>query len=174
MNIMRRVLGILLLVLTIVSCQQSQKIGYVDNGVLINDYQEKKDIEAKLQTKIAAYEKRRDSLGQAFQLEVKEAELKSRKMSQANLQKLQQELQQKNQVITQRLQFEQQQIAQESQSLNDSLISKVRAFVKDFGKTNGYNFILGSNEAGSVMFGEETADLTEKVLEALNTAYKKN
>ncbi|TJY34786.1 OmpH family outer membrane protein [Pontimicrobium aquaticum] len=169
---MKKIIIIALVVLSVVSCQQSQKIGFVDNSVLINDYQEKKDIEAKLKTKIAAYEKKRDSLSQAFQLEIKDAELKARKMSQANLQKLQQEFQQKEQIISQQLQFEQQQIAQESQSKNDSLIKKVRAFVKDYGKTNGYSFILGSNEAGSVMYGTETSDLTQTVLDALNEAYK--
>jgi outer membrane protein len=171
---MKNLVYVVLVILAFTSCQQSQKIGFVDNSVLINDYQEKKDIETKLQGKIAVYEKRRDSLSQAFQIEVKEAELKSRKMSQANLQKLQQELQQKNQVISQRLQFEQQQISQESQSQNDSLIKKVRAFVKKYGETNGYNFILGSNEAGSVMFGNEDSDLTQNILEALNRAYKKD
>lgn len=169
---MKKILSIAIVVLSVASCQQTQKIGFVDNSVLINDYQEKKDIEARLKTKIAAYEKRRDSLSQAFQLEIKDAELKARSMSQANLQKLQQEFQQKDQLISQQLQFEQQQIAQESQSKNDSLIKKVREFVKEYGKTNGYNFILGSNEAGSVMYGTETADLTQTILDALNEAYK--
>ena len=165
------VIGLLLL---IASCKQEQKIGFVDNGVLINDYLEKKDIEAKLQTKISAYDKRRDSLSQAFQLEIKEAEVKARRMSQADLQKLQQELQQKEQLIAQRLQFEQQQIAQESQAQNDSLIKKVKAFVNNYGEKNGYDFILGSNEAGSVMYGTVDSDLTQTILEALNVAYKKN
>ena len=165
------VIGLLLL---IASCKQEQKIGFVDNGVLINDYLEKKDIEAKLQTKISAYDKRRDSLSQAFQLEIKEAEVKARRMSQADLQKLQQELQQKEQLIAQRLKFEQQQIAQESQAQNDSLIKKVKAFVNDYGEKNGYDFILGSNEAGSVMYGNVDLDLTQTILEALNIAYKKN
>ncbi len=164
--------GILMLVIS--SCQENQKIGYVDNSVLINDYLEKKDIEAKLQTKIAAYEKRRDSLSQAFQLEIKEAEVKARRMSQANLQKLQQELQQREQIISQRLQFEQQQIAQESQTQNDSLVQKVKNFVKEYGQTNGYKFILGSNEAGSVMYGDEASDLTQVILEALNASYTNN
>lgn len=171
---MKHLVYVVFAALVFTSCQQSQKIGYVDNSILINDYLEKKDIEAKLQGKIAAYEKRRDSLSQVFQLEVKEAEVKSKNMSQANLQKLQQEFQQKNQVISQRLQFEQQQITQESQSQNDSLIKKVRAFVKGYGNDNGYAFILGSNEAGSVMFGKEESDLTQIILEALNTAYKKD
>ena len=169
---MKKLLSIVIIVLSVASCQQSQKIGFVDNSVLINDYQEKKDIEVKLKSKIEVYEKRRDSLSQAFQLDVKAAEVKARSMSQANLQKLQQEFQQKEQIISQQLQFEQQQIAQESQSKNDSLIKKVRDFVKDYGKTNGYSFILGSNEAGSVMYGTEEVDLTQTILDALNEAYK--
>jgi len=170
---MKKLLSIIIIVLSVASCQESQKIGFVDNSVLINDYQEKKDIEANLKGKIEMYEKRRDSLSQAFQLDVKAAEVKARSMSQANLQKLQQEFQQKEQIISQQLQFEQQQIAQESQSKNDSLIKKVRDFVKDYGKTNGYSFILGSNEAGSVMYGTEEVDLTQTILDALNEAYKK-
>jgi outer membrane protein len=171
---MKNIVVAIIVIFTFASCQQTQKIGFVDNSKLINEYQEKIDIQDKLQAKIKTYEAKRDSVRQAFQLEINEAELKSRKMSQADLQKLSQELQQKDQVIAQRDQFEQQQIAQESQAQNDSLIKKVRNFVKDYGTKNGYDFILGSNEAGSVMYGNETSDLTQVILEALNAAYKKN
>jgi outer membrane protein len=171
---MKNIVVAIIVIFTFASCQQTQKIGFVDNSKLINEYQEKIDIQDKLQAKIKTYEAKRDSIRQAFQLEINEAELKSRKMSQADLQKLSQELQQKDQVIAQRDQFEQQQIAQESQAQNDSLIKKVRNFVKDYGTKNGYDFILGSNEAGSVMYGNETSDLTQVILEALNAAYKKN
>ena len=171
---MKNIIIVLIAVLTLASCQQSQKIGFVDNSKLINEYQEKIDIQDKLQAKIKKYETRRDSVRQAFQLEINEAELKSRKMSQADIQKLSQELQQKDQMMSQRDQFEQQQIAQESQAQNDSLIKKVRNFVKDYGTKNGYDFILGSNEAGSVMYGKEASDLTQEILDALNAAYKKN
>jgi len=171
---MKNIVFVIITVLTFASCQQSQKIGFVDNAKLINEYQEKIDVQDKLQAKIKVYEQKRDSLRQAFQLEINEAELKSRKMSQANLQKLSQELQQKDQMISQRDQFEQQQIAQESQAQNDSLIKKVKAFVKDYGTKNGYDFILGSNEAGSVMHGKAESDLTQIILDALNSAYKKD
>jgi outer membrane protein len=95
-------------------------------------------------------------------------------MSQADVQKLSQELQQKEQVLSQRVQFEQQQIAQESQTLNDSLIKTVKNFVRAYGKSNNYNYILGSNEAGSVLYGEESSDLTQEILKALNDGYVKN
>lgn len=95
-------------------------------------------------------------------------------MSQANIQKLSQELQQREQVLSQRLQFEQQQIAQESQTLNDSLIKKIKDFIKDYGAKNYYSYILGSNEAGSVLFGKEESNLTQTILDLLNATYKKD
>lgn len=171
---MKKIFSFTVMILTLISCQQEVKIGYVDNAELINEFQEKKDAEVVLQAKVTAYEKRRDSLSQAFQLELQDAEIKSRSMSQTDVQKLQQEFQQKEQVIAQRLQFEQQQIAQESQAKNDTLVKKVKDFVKDYGAKNGYNFILGSNEAGSVMYGKEAYDLTKTISDALNVKYKKD
>ena len=41
-------------------------------------------------------------------------------------------------------------------------------------KSNNYNYILGSNEAGSVLYGEESSDLTQEILKALNDGYVKN
>ena len=170
---MKKLAIVFLTIISLTACQQ-QKIGFVDNGVLINEYQERKDVEATLNTKIEAFKIRTDSLRSAFELEIKEAELKARKMSQSAIQKLSQELQQKEQVLSQRVQFEQQQIAQESQTLNDSLITKVKNFVKAYGESNNYTYILGSNEAGSVMYGEESSDLTQEILKALNLNYTKD
>ena len=169
---MKRIITILVILITFASCQQQQKIAFVDNSKLINDYQEKKDIEAKIQLKINAFQKRTDSLRQAFQLEVNEAELKAKRMSQSAIQDLMKEFQQREQLLSQRVQFERQQIAQESQSKNDSLILKVRSFIGDYAKSNGYDYILGSNEAGSVMFGKEDSDITEVIIEAINADYK--
>ncbi|MDG1374073.1 MAG: OmpH family outer membrane protein [Flavobacteriaceae bacterium] len=168
---MKKLSIIFLTIIGLTACQQ-QKIGFVDNGELINEYQERKDVEAKLNTKIEAFKIRTDSLRSAFELEIKEAELKARKLSQSAIQKLSQDLQNKEQVLSQRVQFEQQQIAQESQTLNDSIINRVKDFVEAYGKLNNYNYILGSNEAGSVLYGEEASDLTQEILEALNESYR--
>ena len=169
---MKNIVYVVFAVLIFTSCQQSEKIGFVDNAKLINDYQEKIDIEAKLKIKIAAFQKRTVSLGKVFRFDVNEAELKAKRMSQTEIQKLSQELQQRDQILSQRVQFEQQQIAQESQTQNDSLIKKIKDFIKDYGIKNGYSYILGSNEGGSVMFGKKENDLTQTILDLLNTAYK--
>ena len=82
-------------------------------------------------------------------------------------------LQQKQQVLQQQMQFEQQQLGQAFQTEIDSLIVKVKDFVKDYGKTNNYTYILGTSDAAaSVLYGSEENDLTQTILDALNANYE--
>jgi outer membrane protein len=55
----------------------------------------------------------------------------------------------------------------------DSVISKVNAFVEGYGKDNGYTFIFGKNQAGSVMYGAEAKDITVEITKAINAAFGK-
>ena len=83
-------------------------------------------------------------------------------------------LQQKQQQLQQQMQVEQQQLTQAFQADIDSVIVKVKTFVNNYGKTNGYNYILGTSEAAAtVMYGVEESDLTKTILDALNADYKK-
>ena len=172
---MKKICVIVVLMLLITSCQEQQKIAFVDNGKVINDYQEKLDIEEKYKGKDAVFQKRRDSLIGAHNLELEAAKIKAQRMSQSALQKLSQELQQKEGLLGQQLQFEQQQLQQAFNTEIDSAIAKVKNYVKDYGKKNGYTYILGTSDASStVMFGDETKDLSKTILDALNAEYKKD
>lgn len=164
------VFGLLLLA----SCQDQMKTGFIDNSKLINDYQKKKDVEAAFKTKIEAFDKKVESIGQEFQIEAQAFQQKAATMAQKDAQEQYQILGQKQQRLQQQFQAEEQLIQKESQTQIDTLIKEVRAFVKDYGKKNGYTYILGSNEAGSVLYGEESKDLTKEILEELNKSYKKD
>jgi outer membrane protein len=72
---MKKILYAALVILTFAFCQQTEKIGYVDNSKLINDYQEKIDIEEKIKIKITPFQKRTDSLRKVFQLDVNEPKM---------------------------------------------------------------------------------------------------
>ena len=56
---MKNILYVAIVLMAFTSCQKEQKIGYIDNGKVINDYQGKKDLEAKFQAKDAAFQKSR-------------------------------------------------------------------------------------------------------------------
>ena len=161
--------GIILLGFT--SCQD--KVAFVDNTKLLNEYQEKKDIESKLKEQISKYEKKRDSISQAFQLEAKNFEAQAQNLAQNVAQKKYNELMQKSQILQQHLQQEEHKIQLESQTQMDSLLTKVKKFIKEYGKEKGYTFILGANEGGSVLYGNEKKDITNELVKSLNDKYKK-
>ncbi|WP_299883623.1 OmpH family outer membrane protein [uncultured Lacinutrix sp.] len=155
------------------SCQQ-QKIGYVDNGEVINEIQEKKDIESKYTLLDESFKKRADSIGNIYRGQFQALQAKSARLSQAKQQEMMQPLQIKAQQFQQQMQAEQQQMQKAYQVEIDSVISNMKSFVKDYGKTNGYDYILGTNESiGTVLFAKEGTDLSKKIIEEINTQYKK-
>ena len=165
----RIILGLALL--TIVSCTQ-EKIGYVDNVKLMQDYQEKIDIEAKFKVKADALTKKRDSISQAFQIEAQAFQVKAQSMPQQKAQEEYAAFQQKGQFIGQQLQQEDQILQQEGQVEMDSVISHVKKEIEAYGKAQGFSYILGGGEGGSVLYGTDTNDLTDEIVKMLNDKYK--
>ncbi|WP_350289528.1 OmpH family outer membrane protein [uncultured Croceitalea sp.] len=159
-------------VVLIAACQQN-KIGYVDNLKLMDGYQEKIEIEAKFKTKAEALTKKRDSISQAFQIEVQAFQSKAQKMSQAKAQEEYGLIQQRGQFMGQQLQQEEQAMQAAGQVEMDSVVSKVKREIKAYGKANGYTYILGGGDGGSVLYGTDSQDLTDEVLKILNDSYKK-
>ena len=151
---------------------KSKKIGFINNGDVIDNYQMKKDIEANYKIRNEVFTKRMDSIDREFQVEVKAFQLAQSKMSQKTAQEKYNELGQKNQQLTQSFQQNQAVLQQGYNKEMDSVIKTVNAFVRDYGKTNGYAFILGQNEVGSsVIYGEEASDLTKIITDALNAEF---
>lgn len=169
---MKNILVVAILAILFVSCQQ-QKIGYIDTGEIVNEYQEKKDLEEEFKGKKEQLDKKNDSISKAFQLEVQAFQVASKKMSQKKAQETYQELGQKQQLLQQQIQFSEQQFGQSFNAELDSVIIRVKDFAKDYGKQNGYSYILGTSEAtSSVIYGEEANNLTKTILDALNASYK--
>ena len=168
---MKKVVALVAVIL-LASCQQN-KIGFVDNIKVMDAYQEKQDVEAKFKTKADALNKKRDSISQAFQIEVQAFQAKAQRMAQQKAQEEYGVIQQRGQFMGQQLQQEEQQLQAAGQVEMDSVVSVVREKIKEYGKTNGYTYILGGGNGGSVLYGAEAQDLTQEMIKILNEEYKK-
>ena len=165
-------IGLILCAVLMAGCQQD-KIGYVDTVELMEKSKEKIDIEAKYQLKSTNLNKKRDSISQAFQLEAQALQAKTSSMTQKKAQEEYELLQQRGQFIGQQLQQEEQQLQQQGQAEMDSLVNKVKQQISTYGKDNGYTYILGGGEGGTVLYGQEKEDLTETILKIVNDSYQK-
>ncbi len=160
-------LALSVIILTAVACKQD-KIAFVDNIRLMDGYKEKIVVEAQFTAQKSAFNKKRDSISQVFQAEAQAIETQLNGMSEQKAQETYAMLQQRGQRIGQQLQQEEQQMQLQGQTEMDSVIQKVKREIKAFGKANGYTYILGGGEGGSVLYGSEAKDVTDEILAALN------
>jgi len=166
-------LGIIaILAISLISCTQT-KIAYVDVEEIMKEYKGTKDTEATMKVKSEKLKAELDSLVIGWETKAREYQQKAPKMSAKNRAEREQVLMQEQQAIGQRQQTVQQQVQTEGQESLKTLSKEINDFVKNYAKEKGYNFVLGtSGDSGTVMYGEEKADITDDVLVQLNKSYK--
>jgi outer membrane protein len=174
---MKKALVIIALSILVVSCGKTAEVkevktAYVDTSVLMKEYTEAKDLEAK-------YKAQAEEKGRQLQAEItrfKQDAANFQSQAQANGQSWAQqrgaELQKREQQLGYAQQALSQQLQQESGVEMDSLVSGVKKFIKEYGKKNGYSYIYGTGDAATVLYAEEKYDITKDIIKALNDKYK--
>jgi outer membrane protein len=174
---MKKALVIIGLSILAVSCTKTAEVkevktAYVDTSVLMKEYTEAKDLEAK-------YKAQAEEKGRQLQAEItrfKQDAANFQSQAQANGQQWAQqrgaELQKREQQLGYAQQALSQQLQQESGVEMDSLISGVKKFIKDYGKKNGYAYIYGTGDAASILYAEDKFDITKDIIKELNDKYK--
>jgi outer membrane protein len=167
---MKKIILATALAAILVSCDK-QKTGFVNTETIVKEYKEMSDTQE-------LYAKKNDEMSSALDIKIQEFQIKADlyqkngpSMNRSEREKKEEELMMLRQQIQQEQQTGSRQLQQESQAAIDSVIKKVKARVKEYGEKNGYDYIYGQNDAGSVMFGKAEYDLTDEVLKELNDNY---
>jgi outer membrane protein len=168
---MKKIIIALVAIVSLASCTQA-KFGVVNTEKLIKEYKETVDAEATIKEKSEKTQKDLEHLYQAFQAKVTDYQKNVRKMSAKVRAQKEQELGQEQQVLQQKQQQAQYQVQNDGQEAIKKIAEKVNAYIKDYGKNNGYQIIFGTVDLnGAVMFNEDKIDLTDVILKALNDQY---
>ncbi|MEH6407806.1 MAG: OmpH family outer membrane protein [Leeuwenhoekiella sp.] len=168
---MKKIVALVFLALVIVSCDK-QKTGFVNTEKIVKDYTEMTEAQSKYTKLNQDMMGDLESKAQSYQMKIDEYQKSGSSMSSSEREKKEQELIGERQQLQQEQQMRSRQLQQESQSAIDTIIKKVKDHVSDYGKKNGYDYIYGQNDAGSILYGKEENDLTDEVLKELNDAYK--
>jgi len=170
---MKKILILLFFVVAFSSCTEQTKIAYVDVEELMKEYKGTKEAEATMKVKSESLQKELDSLISGWQNKARIYQEKSKGLSAKVRAEREQLLMQEQQQINQRQQAVQQQVQAEGQKSLETLSKEINDFVKNYAKEKGYNFVLGTTASnGTVMYGEEKADITDDVLVRLNKGFK--
>ena len=58
-----------------------------------------------------------------------------------------------------------------AQQYSDQIWKQINQYVADYGKENGYDYLLGATGQGNIMFAKEKEDITKEVLDYINKKY---
>jgi len=177
-NMSKKALVIIALSITVLSCNKPApavkevKTAYVDTSVLMKEYTEAKDLEAKYKAKSEEKGRQLDAEIARFKQEAAGFQAQAQANGQAWAQQKGAELQKREQQLSYAQQALSQELQQESGKEMDSLVSGVKKFIKTYGKENGYSYIYGTGDAASILYAEDKYDITKVIVKALNDKYK--
>ncbi len=138
------------------------EIVYVNSDSLLSKYDYFKDMSTRLEDKGKKAQVDVSSKGQAFQREVAEYQKGAAALSADQRAATEQRLARK-------------QIQQEQGAENAKLYDRIADFLKGYAKEKGYKLILTYSKANpTVLFGDESLNVTNEVVKQLNDNYKKD
>ena len=184
-----KVVGVLLIAATVISCakeqpktstsvttstNKSEAIVYVNSDSLLNNYEYFKDVKNVFQEKSKKAQADLTAKGTAFQREVAQYQQNASNLSADERNSTEQRLARKQQELAAFNQTAGNALANEEAVENEKLYNKVSEFLKGFAKTKGYKMVLTYSKANpTVLFADESLDVTKEVLAGLNDVYKK-
>jgi outer membrane protein len=147
---------------------------FVNSDSLVNNYDYYKTVKTKLLDLSQRAQAEITAKGQAFEKEVaayrrteSSLNLAQRTASQKRLAKKQQDLEALNQNTSKQLQ-------EVSAEQNTKLYDRIAAYLKTYTKQKGYKIVLTYSKTNpSMLYGDESLDVTKDVLVGLNDEYRK-
>lgn len=168
---MKKLAVVFSLMMLMASCNQV-KIAYVDVEEILKEYDGAKKAEEEMKVKSQEISQQLDQMALPLQQKIQEYQKNKDKLSASAREKKESELMQEQQMFQQQQQMAQQQVQAEGQRMFEEMNSDIESFLEEYGKSNGYTYILGSSmQTKSVLYGEASLNITEAVIDALNENY---
>lgn len=149
-----------------------EKIVYVDSAKLLDNYKGMQHARAVYQQKAATWKANVDTLTVALQKQIFHYEKSNASLS-AGERKLTQELiRTKQKQLYDYQQATDTQAQQEDAKMTSEVVALVNTYIRKYGQDHGYKIILAATQYGNLAYAEDQLDITNEVLEGLNTEYE--
>ncbi len=147
---------------------------FVNSDSLINNYDYYKAVRFKLQDLSQKAQAEITAKGVAFQKEVAAYQKSAVSLSLVQRTATEKRLATKQQTLQALSQNTGKQLQDEEAEQNTKLYDHIAAYLKTYTKTKGYKIVLAYSKSNpSMLYGDESLDVTKEVLTGLNEEYKK-
>jgi len=134
---------------SLMSCNQTKMV-YVDLFKLVNEFELQKEYSAEARKEMEAQKSIIDSIIYVEQLKDK-----------AHADQVKAELTRKYQI----------KIEERNKEIESLIWKRLNPYLVDFGKEKGYDFIIGANGTGNVLYANEDKNITDELIKYVNERY---
>lgn len=146
------------------SSSVAPKIAYVNLEQLYSEFKMKKELESKLVNVQQARKSILDSM--KIQLNALSFKIKSDK----DVEQIKKYNFYKQEYLLKERDFDEENSII-SRSYTNQIWTQINQYIKDYGKEEGYEYILGAEGSGAVMYASDENDLTKILIEYINSRY---
>lgn len=167
------VLSVISLVLIFTQSQESAKIGFVHNDVLISKYEGALELHAALKKKKETWQMNLDTLSTHFNEMAKTYQKNKTQFSEEEDQKIQWQLQREELRVIKYKESIEKLATEEEAKMNQLLAEQLNAHSEKFSQEKGYDIVFGVTTIGNMLYGSKDIDVTEQLVNYMNLQYKK-
>ena len=176
---MNKLLLLIIIVLVVISLAgniyllaSQPRLGYVRSYDLVEKYQGTQEARAKFEQKKTTLMANVDSLKLTFEKDRIAYLSGARAMTSAQRRGREESLGRQQSQIVQYSAAVEEQIAQEDNDKMAPVLAQINTCVEEYAKEKDFDFIFGTTLSGSLLYGKNSIDVTDDILQNLNAKYK--
>jgi outer membrane protein len=147
-------------------CQTESKVGFVDLSRAFDEYQKTKDFDKDLEKKGDSKQEQREKLVKDIRKMREEIEL----MNDKAREKKEQDIEAKIKALQDFDQDAKTVLTKERDDMVRDILKEMNDVIQEYGEGQGYSIILNDRV---LLYGNKAMDLTDEIIEILNSRYKK-
>ncbi len=150
------------------------KIAYVEVDTIFMHYKMAKELAVVFESKSKQLDADLNSKSKTFQGTVLDFQNKVQKglITSSNAQEVQKQLQAQEQELYKLREKYQAELADEGQVNQRQILQSIMAYLKEYNKTKGFQYVLANSFPSSILYADSTLNVTNEVIEGLNTKFK--
>lgn len=161
---------IIAITLLLNSCDQS-KIAYLNPVKISQEYEAVKVEQQQLEAMAAPWQGNLDTLTAELRRANDRYQQERGQLNPAQAKAYEQALMAKQEQLAQYRDATTKKITAERERLDAVVVAELNAFLKEYGKREGYTIILGATASGNIVYADEAIDVTADVVKELNERY---
>jgi outer membrane protein len=148
-------------------------IYYVKIDSVISNFNMAKDLTSDLEKKFNASDATLKSRQDAYQRDVNDYQYKAQRglITRSDAQGLEQQLYNKQQELLKLQQDLSTEISEQQAVMNRQVINAIMEYMEENSAASKYKYVLGTSFGGNILYANDSLDITQNVIEGLNTKY---